>query len=437
MKLAQDLLHLLETNNVEKTYIDIIEKTLGLTTIDTFALLGDSRACVRTVLKNEPFSLDFEADNITPIEAVQRRAKQARLIVAWDAACTRSAERSKVEASQRSSQLPLTIPTGDHVMLRRSFEQSHGRTDEDAYPAESVIERRFQEIEQASWKAESLEDVPSVAESAQEAGGIILNQDGSLHFKRANKRVQLPGNSEELRSRIKILGATYTLAHQKYPTKTTLTDATAEVWLQHLDHVLGKKVAGLELSLGNNNAHPPWAVILDYEQALRREAIRLVNYEGKAIGAALKAAWDCVELRQNAFLTPALTALLKHAVTTYGPSRDNNNGSYKQHAYSPYYGNGNNNTTRHKGKGQGKGSKGKGKSKSSLPFSTPDGRPICFAYNNHNEKCKGQCGRVHCCRLCFGPHPFHTCPKKNDVGGKDVVGGFAAPPPTHPFAIKP
>ncbi len=39
-----------------------------------------------------------------------------------------------------------------------------------------------------------------------------------------------------------------------------------------------------------------------------------------------------------------------------------------------------------------------------------DGRQICFAYNNASESCGGGCGRIHVCRRCYGLHPVHQCP---------------------------
>ncbi len=77
-----------------------------------------------------------------------------------------------------------------------------------------------------------------------------------------------------------------------------------------------------------------------------------------------------------------------------------------------------------KGKGKGKikgkggkyqGGKGGPAADSSLARYTPDGRPICFAWNNPKERCRGQCNRAHVCRKCFGNHPYHHC------GGKEAA----------------
>ena len=63
-------------------------------------------------------------------------------------------------------------------------------------------------------------------------------------------------------------------------------------------------------------------------------------------------------------------------------------------------------------KGKGKFSKGKSKGKTmdsrlkglNLAWRTPDGRELCFQWNN--GECDGSCGRVHQCRVkgCYGTH---------------------------------
>ena len=60
--------------------------------------------------------------------------------------------------------------------------------------------------------------------------------------------------------------------------------------------------------------------------------------------------------------------------------------------------------------GKGKGKQGKGEEKGALrglqlAWRTPDGKDICFAYNN--QGCSGNCGRAHVCRVkgCYKDHP--------------------------------
>ena len=79
------------------------------------------------------------------------------------------------------------------------------------------------------------------------------------------------------------------------------------------------------------------------------------------------------------------------------------------------------------GKGGSKSRKGKG-----LFRWTPDGRMICFKFNNEGETCDGTCGMVHCCQICLlTDHARYNCPQKGkgkgNKGGKKGKGGSSSP----------
>ncbi len=78
-------------------------------------------------------------------------------------------------------------------------------------------------------------------------------------------------------------------------------------------------------------------------------------------------------------------------------------------------------------KGAGKSKKGKrqrGKSGSSATpgckSTTPDGRPICYRYNNKSERCNtGKCTFAHVCGVCFAkdvPMWSCNCARKGGAG---------------------
>ena len=137
---------------------------------------------------------------------------------------------------------------------------------------------------------------------------------------------------------------------------------------------------------------PDWAIVLAYEQKLRKEAMRRVM-EGHTLADALNSVIKDADLKEAYFTTPvALKASLS------GKS-------------SPSFA---------KGKGN-----GKGKSKSSnqadsrlkglnLAWRTPDNRELCFAWNSGD--CPGTCGRVHQCRVkgCYADHKAIEHKQKKD-----------------------
>ena len=71
-----------------------------------------------------------------------------------------------------------------------------------------------------------------------------------------------------------------------------------------------------------------------------------------------------------------------------------------------------------KGKGKGKNKKGKDNRHSQ----TPDGKPICYRYNDSNRKCKNKkCRFVHVCSICLAAnHPAYAC--KGQASGADTQG---------------
>ena len=65
-----------------------------------------------------------------------------------------------------------------------------------------------------------------------------------------------------------------------------------------------------------------------------------------------------------------------------------------------------------KGGGKGKGSKDK-RVWCQAVTPPPESKPICFAFNRHNEHCDGGCGREHVCGVCFKPNkPMYACDHK-------------------------
>jgi hypothetical protein len=70
----------------------------------------------------------------------------------------------------------------------------------------------------------------------------------------------------------------------------------------------------------------------------------------------------------------------------------------------------------------GKGSKGKN-------WNAPDGRQICFAYNNEGCSNRG-CARLHVCHRCYGNHPQAqgTVPAASTASSSASASTSAAPP---------
>ena len=142
--------------------------------------------------------------------------------------------------------------------------------------------------------------------------------------------------------------------------------------------------------------------VLKYEFQIRKKAMELVKEDGMKLGAAL----------DEAMLDSEVRALYFTAHVTLGRQRQGGKGDYQGiREKEPLWkkprraGKGDDKDkekTKAKGKGKGKSS-GKGKQqgyKGGLPVcgSTPDGRAICYKWND-GDACDGSCGRLHVCRV--------------------------------------
>jgi len=332
--LADGLKHLLDQRGVDiAVHSALVE--LGLVTIGTFAWLGDDVASVREALSSPPFDMDFKAEGLAPGDKVKARAAQAKMLDAWQGAKARTEEKQKVEATQRASSLPLTVPVGDLVGLRRAHEAIAGRLDDEIFPSSAVIERRLQEVEQGNLQAESLQDVGSVAEVPVDMGGLALNPDGTFRLKRAAKQVPLPSDSEELRRRIRTLDVSFEIARIQNPNRQWLATQALGPWALHVEYVLGPKVYGLRFGPNASGVKPPWHCVLEYEWALRKEAMRAVVYDGKDLAEALSSARADTELREGKFITPLLVASNTGAgVSSFASSLSASRAAPPSHPYS-------------------------------------------------------------------------------------------------------
>ncbi len=166
---------------------------------------------------------------------------------------------------------------------------------------------------------------------------------------------------------------------------------------------------------GSVISSPSLELVLSYEFQIRKQMVKLMN-EGEVMREALDQAMKDGVVKERFFLTPAaysaLTAMGGRKEKSRSPRRDKWTGSYRQ----PSSGSGG-------GKGKSKGGKGKKGVGKALHSKTPDGREICYAWNNKDQRCRHKCGRLHVCQVCFGQHPAHAC-KGGD--NKDTSGGGAA-----------
>lgn len=178
--------------------------------------------------------------------------------------------------------------------------------------------------------------------------------------------------------------------------------------IEYLNYICSKHVSQLESQNvdGVMLHRPSLKLIMNYEFQMRKEAMEEVN-QGSTLVQALKAIVKNPDIRERYFSTPLAVSSAAQSLREGWGAR----GRVQERPHnsdSPYA---KGKVVKGKGKGK-KGDRAKGKTKGAgLHGSTPDGRQICFAYNNKQEACQGGCGRVRVCRNCLDPsHPMHEHP---------------------------
>ena len=92
----------------------------------------------------------------------------------------------------------------------------------------------------------------------------------------------------------------------KHPNREEIQDVTRDLFERYKDYVLGDYVWGLSSTdlHGNQVQTPPWALVLSYEQAIRKRAYALMVTDHLQFGKALEQAWKCPTTKERHFITP-------------------------------------------------------------------------------------------------------------------------------------
>ena len=229
-------------------------------------------------------------------------------------------------------------------------------------------------------------------------------------------KAELPQNAEQLRYRVRLWGTGLIFTGLQQTNRRYLQDLHPQLFADYTDYLLGKFVYGLAARGPNDPtpfAVPAWDFVLSYDYEVRAAAYRLLR-KGHTLAEAMRLAWNDTVMKERYFTTPLAweerRALLAGLETAARPSRPQP--PAEDHAK------GNVKKTK-KQKKQDSKDRGKGKGKSGCRRSTPEGEPICFAYNSPQGCPKGQkCQFLHVCGKCFGKHTLLKCesagPKKAD-----------------------
>ena len=367
----------------------------GVTSLEKLSNFAKDRDDLVAVLKDH-----WESDASRTLED---RVQVAAITCAFINAKTRSQRAAEVDAEYDTLQWSRPVVAGEWAAMRSALEKRYGYLDDKIYPSKEFVEKKLAEVEGGEYRAEELTEVVSKEEIEPDSVVPIWDSKGRLATRRGSTKVPEPANAEELRRRLTIWKNAMVMISLKHSNRHELQGAWEDTVDQYKDYLLGDYVYGLSAkdAEGQTFAAPPWKLIIAYERAIRKQAVRITNTEGKPLTVALKLAWKDATIKERNFTTP----LALYAKRPTPPWREQSSAPSKWAATEKGA----------KGKEKGKAKKGKGKGGNPhCATHTPEGEMICFRYNTPGEKCKvAKCKYKHVCGICYSSrHPMYECNPK-------------------------
>ena len=336
---------------------------------------------------------------LDPAARADDMVKFATLFLSWQSAASRVKVLDELNSELSAQKLPKAIPPMEMMSLRSIFEKQFYKMKDSEIPAKASFEDVCEQLESGELRPMSLRHFGSKSDNEDsESGTLQLGSSGQVKIRRSKIETPPPTDLEGLRSKIVLMANHFIFAKLRYGHRASLASITPFTFLDYLGYLTGKYVARMETQTtdGITLHKPSIKLIINYDYQMRKEVIEKVN-EGMDLETALQAIVKDSDVRERHFSTPL-------AVSSASQSLEKVRGLQEDKFWKrggPY-------PPIPKGKGKSK-QKGKGKYKGEfLHSTTPDGRQLCFAWNNKAEGCKGDCSRVHACRICLSTaHPTY------------------------------
>ena len=367
------------------------------TSVKKFSSAADNRAEVRTMCTQD-FALD-------PTAGADVRAKIATIVSAWECSHDYISKENSLKAESKVLGIPRVVSYTDRAAMKKAVEGAFSRIPDKECPGPTYIATKVEEIEQNEPTAAPLDEIESCEDSLLLGLQSSLDSTGRLRVTKTKTKGKMPTTTEELRTKLRVESNLWLFLGAKFKNRTWLQGLTPADFALYTDYLLGDKVNGLMLprsdgTEGSSALNPPWSVLLNYDYAMRRAAFKLVREDPViTLQDALRLVVKDVEIKELSFTS---IISLSRKSNFQQPDAKRQRPTYTGGSESSR-GRGSGGKGR-SGKGRGKG-RGKGKNPK-LAFQTPDGRNICFAFNN--EGCPGSCGMAHVCRIPgrFKEHPM-------------------------------
>lgn len=105
---------------------------------------------------------------------------------------------------------------------------------------------------------------------------------------------------------MKLEAVTWLCMASKFKAKHWLADLKMDHFQKFMDYILGDRVNAIKVPMDNqqHTLNPNWALVLQYEHRLRREAMKLVNRAEATLAEALVRVIKDPDLKESFFTTP-------------------------------------------------------------------------------------------------------------------------------------
>ena len=365
---------------------------VGCRKLGTFGRIEATDKDVRSWMINQ-LKVDPDADP-------GNRTAMATVVDAWQASKRRLDRRDEVEAEERASKMPKTIPQKDFYRMKASYAKTYleNKALEDyETPHLQGFESSCEQIEDGQIKAELLKDVVSEKEAEggpEDSWTPIYQADGSMKLRAKKNQVPPPSEPEGFRYRMRLLSVKWVMLSDKFPNNARLKGLQPKTFNEHAEYILGPEVKGLDArdASGASIAKPTWATLMSYELEVRKKAFRRFNEEGVSLAEALKHARDDSSLRERFLQIPfsITAAAIAAAGNRFQPPQPNLR-QRQQPANAK------------------RGKVTRTAAQKERKWQDANGARICKSFQR--DSCYGECGRLHICDYCLGDdHSFARCP---------------------------
>lgn len=389
----------------------------GVTTSSALSNFAASDTDLRQCLVD-----NFGVDSATSLAV---RVHVGAVISAFQSALCRRIELSKLNGELDARQLQKPLLGSEYLVLKTAFELITGKQEDSDLPAKSYLEKRTADLESGDFRHEPLSSV--LARDQDEDDSLVQSYDpnGQVRLRRSVNVVPLPANPEELRKRLTIMLNCLGMMALQHTNRDEIQGFPANFLQQYSGYLLGEHVWQMVArdNDGNSVATPHWGLVIQYELAIRKRAYVNMQETGDRLHLCIQRAWLDPLVKERAFTTPlAISSASGHRVNSTTAAtvaktalKDNGSAGRGRGAGRGKRGAGRG-SGRGNDKGRGKGNNGGGKGNGSgltIPAGcaarTPDGKPICFGYNDRAVRCRKPSCFEHVCGTCFGRHPMYSC----------------------------